>query len=243
MGAMGRRLKEIHAAVRDDLSVRGLDWKGFIVLGAAVLIFVLPFYHTHAFHNLIRKANIAFLYRTLWQNGIDFHFVMKLVFPLIVIIAMRERLTDFGLGLGKMGLGLKISGLLVLLYLPLFYIFVTDEASLKTYRSAALHPSWGVFMKKELFSNFVFMLRTEFLYRGFLLFGFRKPLGDFGAVCVSTLPYVMMHAGKSELEALGSFPVGLALCYLALKTGSIWWGLLLHWSIAVLYLGFVYCMA
>jgi membrane protease YdiL (CAAX protease family) len=78
-------------------------------------------------------------------------------------------------------------------------------------------------------------IRTEFLYRGFLLFGIQKEYGPYAGVLVQVIPYVLAHAGKAELEALGSLPVGLALGYLAVRTGSIWYGAVLHGSIALLF--------
>lgn len=237
---MIRHLRIAFRAILDDLSAMGFRGKTFVILTSAVLIFLLPSYHSRFIYKLVRSTEVAFLYRTLWRNGLDFEFVMKVVFPFVVIIAMRERLRDYGLGLGRIGLGLKLCLLFYLLYIPCFYLMLIDEASRNYYLSATLYTSWGVFLKSEVFSNFVTMLRTEFLYRGFLLFGFRKQLGDFGAVCIATIPYVIVHRGKSEMEALGSFPVGLALSYLALKTGSIWYGILLHWTIAILYLIFIF---
>lgn len=71
----------------------------------------------------------------------------------------------------------------------------------------------------------------EFFFRGFMLFGFGK---DFlhRAVLVSTIPFVIMHFGKPEAETAGALIAGLVLCYLALKSKSIWPGVLLHWLVA-----------
>lgn len=71
----------------------------------------------------------------------------------------------------------------------------------------------------------------EFFFRGFLLFGLGK---DFlhRAVLVSTIPFVIMHFGKPEAETVGALFAGLVLCYLALKSKSIWPGVLLHWLVA-----------
>jgi membrane protease YdiL (CAAX protease family) len=71
----------------------------------------------------------------------------------------------------------------------------------------------------------------EFFFRGFMLFGFGK---DFlqRAVLVSTIPFVLMHYGKPELEMASALIAGLVLCFIALRSKSIWPGVLLHWLVA-----------
>jgi membrane protease YdiL (CAAX protease family) len=71
----------------------------------------------------------------------------------------------------------------------------------------------------------------EFFFRGYMLFGFEK---DFGtrAVLISTVPFALMHVGKPELEMLAAVPAGFILCYIALRSRSIWPGVLLHWLVA-----------
>lgn len=71
----------------------------------------------------------------------------------------------------------------------------------------------------------------EFFFRGFLLFGLgRDFLGR--APLVSTLAFTLMHIGKPEPEALGAVVAGLVLCWLALRSRSIWPGVLLHWMVS-----------
>jgi len=71
----------------------------------------------------------------------------------------------------------------------------------------------------------------EFFFRGFLLFGFRRDFGTH-AVVISTIPFVLMHFGKPQPEVYGSLPAGLILCWIALRSNSIWPGVVLHWLVA-----------
>jgi membrane protease YdiL (CAAX protease family) len=73
---------------------------------------------------------------------------------------------------------------------------------------------------------------VEFFFRGYLLFGLRRALGSH-ALFVSMLPYCMIHVLKPAPEALGSIFAGLLLGILALATGSLWCGVLLHVSVAL----------
>ena len=73
---------------------------------------------------------------------------------------------------------------------------------------------------------------VEFFFRGYLLFGLRRALGSH-ALFVSMLPYCMIHVLKPAPEALGSIFAGLLLGTLALCTGSLWCGVLLHVTVAL----------
>jgi membrane protease YdiL (CAAX protease family) len=72
----------------------------------------------------------------------------------------------------------------------------------------------------------------EFFYRGFLLAMLRRSLGLY-CVFVMTVPYVMIHFTKPFAESLGAILTGLVLGTLALATRSIWYGFLLHVSVAL----------
>lgn len=73
---------------------------------------------------------------------------------------------------------------------------------------------------------------VEFFFRGYLLFGLRRAFGSH-ALFISMLPYCMIHVLKPAPEALGSIFAGLLLGVLALATGSLWCGVLLHVSVAL----------
>ena len=52
----------------------------------------------------------------------DFKFLIRFVVPACLVLVMRERLADYGLGLGDVKRGLKLSGLCVALYVPCFLL-------------------------------------------------------------------------------------------------------------------------
>jgi membrane protease YdiL (CAAX protease family) len=72
----------------------------------------------------------------------------------------------------------------------------------------------------------------EFFFRGFMLFGFKHDIGG-RAVLISTLPFVIIHMNKPEAEMLGSIIAGFALCWIALRSKSIWPGVMIHWLVAM----------
>ncbi|HWO23821.1 MAG TPA: type II CAAX endopeptidase family protein [Kofleriaceae bacterium] len=72
----------------------------------------------------------------------------------------------------------------------------------------------------------------EFFFRGFLLQGLRRALGS-NAIFVMLVPYCMIHYGKPMAETFGAIGAGLILGTLAMRTRSIWGGVLIHIGVAV----------
>lgn len=72
----------------------------------------------------------------------------------------------------------------------------------------------------------------EFFFRGFFLNSL-KPVFGSNAILVMCLPYLMIHFPKLWLEAAGALFFGLFLGVLALQSRSIWGGVCVHVSIAL----------
>jgi len=72
----------------------------------------------------------------------------------------------------------------------------------------------------------------EFFFRGFLLQGLRKVFGA-NAIFVMIVPYCMIHYGKPLPETFGAIGAGLILGTLAMRTRSIWGGVLIHIGVAM----------
>ncbi|HNR08342.1 MAG TPA: CPBP family intramembrane metalloprotease, partial [Saprospiraceae bacterium] len=81
---------------------------------------------------------------------------------------------------------------------------------------------------------FFYYLVWEFYFRGFLLFGLAKIYGPAAAILIQTISSCLVHLGKPEGETLGSVAAGLLFGLLALRTGSIWYGWLIHFSLGVM---------
>ncbi|MFN0253000.1 MAG: lysostaphin resistance A-like protein [Kofleriaceae bacterium] len=72
----------------------------------------------------------------------------------------------------------------------------------------------------------------EFFFRGFLLEGLRRSLGA-NAIFVMIVPYCMIHYGKPMPETIGAIGAGLILGTLAMRTRSIWGGVMIHIGVAI----------
>lgn len=186
------------------------------------------------YYELLRKLGGDSFLRSARDYGFTFRTALRAALPIALILMLRERLRDFGLGLGNVKAGLRICGIFYLLYTPCFIALMLNN-SFRSFYAGSLrrYANWGEFFDAQVIPFIVLMSVGEFLYRGFVLHGIKKDYGPYPAVLVSLIPYVYLHWEKAPIEAFGSFPVGLALSYLSLRANSIWYGVILHTSIAL----------
>jgi hypothetical protein len=90
--------------------------------------------------------------------------------------------------------------------------------------------TWRYLLIYELAYGFQFFAAESF-FRGWLCVGLSRSLG-YRAVLVAMPPYVMVHFHKPMLEALAAIIAGLILGSFAVRTRSIWGGLLVHLGVA-----------
>jgi len=79
----------------------------------------------------------------------------------------------------------------------------------------------------------LYLIGYEFFFRGFLLFGSLLVLDAWSAVALNAVIYALMHLQKNMRETVGSVPFGAVLAIIALQTGSIWTGLVIHCTLAI----------
>ncbi len=78
-----------------------------------------------------------------------------------------------------------------------------------------------------------YLLSYEFLFRGFLFFASVHLLGLWPAIAVNIAIYSLVHIPKGIKETIGAIPLGIVLCYLTFRTGSIWMAVFTHIVMAV----------
>lgn len=182
-----------------------------------------------SWHELRISRWAGLLDLTLWVATRALGFVV--VPALVIRLSLKRRIHDFGLALPAHASHLKPYALLFALVLPLLVLASLRpefRAYYPFYRRAG--ESWLDLCLWEGLYAFQFFC-VEFFFRGFLLTGTFKRLGSL-AVFVAMVPYCMVHFTKPVLEVLGAIPAGLVLGVLALRTGSIWGGVLLHVAVA-----------
>lgn len=152
--------------------------------------------------------------------------------PVIVLFLLRKNLSDFGLNLKQKKLSLMLAATLFLLVSP-FIFYIAAQPDFQGY-----YPLWKEFGTGSL--NILFaealllipMISTEFFFRGFMLFG----LKSFGknTIIIQTIPYILIHLGKPNLELIISSAAGIFFGFVAYKTKSVLPSAAAHWGLATL---------
>jgi hypothetical protein len=145
-------------------------------------------------------------------------------------------------GLSPRDLGLRVKGtlhdlptyvLLYLLFVPVVWWVSRDEHFQRTYpffRPAQGPGSWQFLLFQAIYC--LQFLGVELFFRGFIVLGLKRVMGV-ASVLVMLAPYCMIHYYKPMPEALGSIGAGLLLGLLSFRTGTVVYGWLLHYAVAL----------
>ena len=240
---------EFFAIERDAAQQRALasndDWRPLIALLVTVVVLLAIHYLKFfvVFESLIqawlgqegylelRRHQYFALFAELWWGLC--HFFGYVVIPVLVIkYLFKERVRDYGVAWNQVGR-----------YLPwciVIALLVVSFAYFASYRSDFLnhYPFYSLAQRSVLdlllweciyIAQFVFL---EFFFRGFLLHSCHRRFGA-TALFIMVVPYVMIHFSKPWLEASGALLFGLVLGIIALRSRSIWGGVLVHSSVAL----------
>ena len=161
------------------------------------------------------------------------HLITFLIIPIITIkLILKESLSSYGLGLGKLNNHKKWYFLLAapVLCFVVIVSFREDFTNHYPFYKYA-YRSWADLIAWEVLYLFQFFC-VEFFFRGFIVQACR-PVFGVNAIFIMIVPYMMIHLPKPWLEASGAIFFGLFLGVLALHTRSIWGGVLVHISIAL----------
>lgn len=153
------------------------------------------------------------------------------VFPTTRKALPQHRFRDYGFRLGRW-VGWRDALIFLVIMVPLVVFAVFQKDFSRMYPLAGIaQKSLTWFIVWEAL-HLLHMFGWEFLNRGLLLFGLEEKMGNW-AILATAVPFALLHLGKPELEAYGSFIAAIALGWLALRTRSFLPGVFLHWSVAV----------
>jgi membrane protease YdiL (CAAX protease family) len=154
--------------------------------------------------------------------------VSHLTFPVLILLLLRMNPLRNGLGIGNWRKGIWLSFLISIAVL-LSCFFIAKEPALNSYYSS---PNWGAGDAKSVmlgeWGRLKGLIGWEFLFRGLLLFPLYEAFGPVANLIQATVCAVA-HVHKPLVELYGSFPFALVLGYLATKSGSVWYGVYVHW--------------
>jgi len=181
------------------------DWKIVTITIVSTLLLVVDYYH-------------IFTEGEYWDGVI-----LYLVIPLFVILVLfRENPKEYGFTFGDWKAGLALTTIAILLMAPVIYYLGRGNASMQEYYKPSLTGlPWKTFFN---------LIGWEFLFRGWILFGYVRKFGP-EALWVQAVPFALMHNGKPELETLSTIFGGFAFGWIAYRTKSFVWPFMIHWFI------------
>lgn len=174
-----------------------------------------------------------------WYSVIYFFisaFVLMGIIPMLITkFILKENLSDYGFQLGEKRRGIVA---VAVLFPIIAFAFLLPAAYQKEMRD--FYPLFKgaledvtIFQTMEITRGIFFYTAWEFFFRGFLLFGMRKYVGDWNAILIQTIPSCLWHLGYPAGEIFMSIPAGIMFGVLALRTRSIIYPFLLHWLIGI----------
>jgi membrane protease YdiL (CAAX protease family) len=181
------------------------DWRVVTITIVSTLVLIVSYYH-----------------RITSQRGID-QTILFLLIPLaFIIFIFREDPRQYGLGLGDWKAGLVITVAAILLIAPVLWLVARGGAMQSYYQKQLSGLPWNTFID---------LLGWEFLFRGWLLFGYARKFGP-EALWIQAVPFALMHLSKPEVETLSTIFGGFVFGWVAYRTRSFLYPFLIHWFVA-----------
>jgi len=182
------------------------DWKIVAITITSTLLLILDRYH-------------RFLPDKAWERVI-----LYLVIPLfIILLVFREDPRLYGFTLGDWRAGLAITAMGILLMAPVIrYLGRSDPQMVNYYKPFVEGLPWSTFLD---------LIGWEFLFRGWILFGYARKFGA-EALWLQAAPFALAHIGKPEVETLSTIFGGFAFGWVAWRTRSFLYPFLIHWFIS-----------
>jgi len=118
----------------------------------------------------------------------------------------------------------------LLLLIPVVF-FSAHYQTVQTFYSLKGTPLYFIFFLVLAMPPYYFA--EEFFFRGFLFLGLWKKLG-WHSYWITEILFTWAHLGKPPIELLLSFPAGMVLNYLTLKTQSIYPAMMVHFTMGIL---------
>jgi membrane protease YdiL (CAAX protease family) len=227
---------------------REFDWKVFVILGWTALgLTIIKYYGEPIFFSgVLENCGLKSAGEKLrawvdsgnalrhlgWWVG-TMLFVYLLVPVLFIKLLFREKLGDYGWQMKGAFKDWWLYAVMLVIMLPLV-IYFSSTASFQSrypFYNPSRDQSTTPFLIWEImyFAQFVGL---EFFFRGFMTLGLKNRFG-FYSIFIMTIPYCMIHFGKPMPETFGAIAAGFVLGTLAMKSRSIFMGVLIHYSVAI----------
>jgi uncharacterized protein len=198
-----------------------IDWKITVLSITSTLLITIDYYHPLLdWQKLVPGLILA----GTFNNAIDRTILYFIVPILVVFLVFRQSPSEFGFGFGnwRVGIALTLAGIVIMIPILWWLGHGGDPAMQAYYRTRTTGVPWSTFL--DLFG-------WEYLFRGWLLFGYARKFGP-EAIWLQAVPFALAHLGKPELETLSTIFGGFAFGWVAWKTRSFIYPFLIHWFVA-----------
>lgn len=148
----------------------------------------------------------------------------------IIKFIFRESVSEYGFSIGEWKRGLKyISFLYPLIAILLLYPSSNTKEMIEYYPlDKGAGESAFSFIRYESLRVLFFYTSWEIFFRGLMLFGLRRYVGDWMAICIQTIPSCLWHIGMPSGEIFSSIFGGIMFGAIAIRTKSILYPFILH---------------
>ena len=212
---------------QERLSLRNVDRQVVLVLVTAACCLWIG-----QFGGRLRPPNLQPLHRSVAWAGIQI--CAYLIIPVIVCIISRINLATVGWSIR----GLKehwtpYAGILFVALPAVVAVSFSSEFQTK-YPLLEVRDGGQINLAQMLIwwaFYAVQFVAIESFFRGFLVLGLADAFG-MNAILIAMLPYLAIHFSKPPLEAVASIVGALIMGILALRSRSIWLGVVVHIVIA-----------
>lgn len=182
-------------------------------------------------HPRLKFAKYADLYGYAWWVGTRVLGYVLIPLPLWKLLFRKDSVLDMGFRWAGFWSHAWIYALCLCGVVPAMLLVANQPDFGEYYPFYKLSSrSWFDFLAWETI-YFAQFLALETFFRGWLVGALRRTLGS-GAIFAMCVPYCMIHYGKPYLEAHGAIVAGVVLGSLAARTRSIYWGFLVHITVA-----------
>ena len=182
------------------------DWKVIGITVISTLLLIVESYHTF----------------TPWKPA-D-RTILYLFIPLFfVLFVFREDPRAYGFQVGDWKAGLLITLAALLVILPVLWLLIHQDPSMRSYYQPLLNPSLPVY-------TFFDLLGWEFMFRGWLTFAYVRKFGPEG-LWLQAVPFALAHISKPEIETLSTIFGGFVFGWIAWRTRSFLYPFIIHWAI------------
>jgi|WetSurMetagenome_2_1015567.scaffolds.fasta_scaffold126987_2 uncharacterized protein len=181
-----------------------------IVIGSAMLFIALKNYHPLGDE---------------WTSELFYYLLLPI---LVIVFILRKNPLEFGFRLGDVKKWAAYVCITCLIGAPILYA-VSRLPSFQSY-----YDLQNFSFTRYFFTTVATLTASEFLFRGFLIFGLKERLKE-ASILVQMVPFVLVHLGKPELETLSTILTGIYFGFIVYRTNSYWPALIIHIFINVFF--------